>query len=380
MACSRLVLFLFPCLLNANESFEAFKKAQSQSLQREKKSFIDFKKEEDQAFKAYREKEEKAISDFKKKVRVFWPESDLEDADKHVNYSKDLRTKSLIDFKKNEITISQISPKKKISKAELLKKLNHTLTLNTHEAFKSNSLEQNIEKITKKPSYIKYAKVDKKPLLLTHSRTKTRLDLKNLTLTKKGSVYKLRYKLPKNSTYKRSLSYLVAAKSNARRFNLKAQWLLAIMHSESSFNPLARSHIPAYGLMQIVPRSAGIDAYKFLYKQRRLLSASYLYNSKNNIEMGSTYLHILYYRYLSSIKNPTSRLYCAIAAYNTGAGNVARAFVRSNSVKKAARIINTMSPENVYHHLLKNLKYDEPKHYLKRVRKRSLTYKELYRL
>ena len=152
------------------------------------------------------------------------------------------------------------------------------------------------------------------------------------------------------------------------------------MHSESSFNPMARSHIPAFGLMQIVPRSAGIDSYKFLYKKRRLVSASYLYNTKQNIEMGSAYFHILYYRYLSSIKNPKSRLYCAIAGYNTGAGNIAWAFTHKTNVKKAAKIINTMSPKEVYKHLQKNLKYDEPKHYLKRVSERSIRYKELYRL
>ena len=152
------------------------------------------------------------------------------------------------------------------------------------------------------------------------------------------------------------------------------------MHTESSFNPLAKSHIPAYGLMQIVPRSAGIDAYKFLYKKHRLLSASYLYNSKKNVEIGSAYFHILFYKYLRYIKNPTSRLYCAIAGYNTGAGNIAWAFRRDNNIKKASIKINKLSPEQVYKHLLSNLKYDEPKNYLKRVRARSIKYKELYRL
>ena len=65
--------------------------------------------------------------------------------------------------------------------------------------------------------------------------------------------------------------------------------IYAIMESESSFNPMARSNIPAYGLMQIVPRSAGIDAYNFLYKEKKLLSSRYLYNPSNNIKMGTAY-------------------------------------------------------------------------------------------
>ena len=143
---------------------------------------------------------------------------------------------------------------------------------------------------------------------------------------------------------------------------------------------MARSWVPAYGLMQIVPRTAGIDSYYFLYKKRRLLSASYLYNTKNNIETGSAYFHILYYKYLSAIKDPTSRLYCSIAGYNTGAGNVARSFVGTNSVQKAAAVINTMSPQQVYDHLLRKLPYEETRHYLKKVHTRSQKYQTLYQL
>ena len=150
------------------------------------------------------------------------------------------------------------------------------------------------------------------------------------------------------------------------------------MHSESSFNPRARSHIPAYGLMQIVPRSAGLDSFQFLYKEKKVVSGSYLYNSKNNIKMGSAYLHLLYFKYLKNIKNLDSRLYCTIAAYNTGPGNIAWAFTKSNSMKKAAPYINTKKPKEVYEMLLKNLRYDEPKHYLKKVTKRMSAYYKLY--
>jgi len=378
MVSSRLVLLLSPLLLHA-ESFEDFKQVQDNSFKQEKVKFIDFKKQEDQAFKSHLEQERKAISSYQKKVRSFWAQSDLEDAKKLTNYSKDLQTKSLIDFEKNQIVISQIAKHKKVSKQELVQQLNKTLQLNNQEAFKQNNLEQNINALTPHSKYIKEAKLDKQPLIQVGNQ-KTAISAQDVAMTKKGEVYEVRYTLPKNSTYKRSYNYLVAAKSNAARFNLDAEILLAIMHSESSFNPMARSHIPAFGLMQIVPKSAGIDSYKFLYNKRRLLSASYLYNTKNNIEIGSAYFHILYYKYLSSIKDPQSRLYCAIAGYNTGAGNVAWAFVRSYNIKKASKIINTMNAAQVYKHLQRHLKYDEPKHYLKRVSERSIKYKELYRL
>jgi membrane-bound lytic murein transglycosylase C len=108
-------------------------------------------------------------------------------------------------------------------------------------------------------------------------------------------------------------------------------------------------------------------------------TAQYLYNSSNNIEMGSAYLHILYYRYLKKIDNPTSRLYCTIAAYNTGSGNIAYAFTKNHNISQAAKKINKMKPQAVYNHLIAHLKYDEAKNYLKRVSKRVISYKQVYK-
>ena len=174
--------------------------------------------------------------------------------------------------------------------------------------------------------------------------------------------------MPPNSIVQRSKIYYKTIKKESRRQNIPMPLIFAVIHSESSFNPLARSHIPAYGLMQIVPKTAGRDTYKYLYN----------YNSENNIKMGTAYLHILYYRYLKGIENEDSRLYCTIAAYNTGAGNVARAFAKNNDLKAAAKIINTMSSRAVYNHLLRHLKYDETKYYLQKVRSRMPIYNRLY--
>merc|ERR1712065_121171 len=132
--------------------------------------------------------------------------------------------------------------------------------------------------------------------------------------------------MPPKTMIKKARLYKDDVNKNAYEQKIREALVFAIMHSESSFNPMARSHIPAFGLMQIVPRSAGIDSYKYLYGKRKVVSSTYLYDSKKNIKMGSAYLHLLQYKYLSHIKDPISKLYCVIAAYNTGAGNVAKAF------------------------------------------------------
>lgn len=380
MATSRLILFILPVLLSAQSDFSKFRQEQEKSFEKEKIRFTDFQKAEDEAFENHLKREKEEIVAFKKKLKAIWPDAELSSAKKLVNYSKDLKTKSLIDFKNNEIIISQISANEKEAKQKLFSALNETLNIDTQEVFAQSDLEQNIDKISNDSQYIKKAELNKVSLLKQEDNSSFEIDAKNIEITQKENVYQIKYILPADSTYQRSSKYLVLAKSNASRFNLQAQWLLAIMHTESSFNPMAKSYIPAFGLMQIVPKSAGIDSYRFLYEERRLLSASYLYNTENNIEIGSAYFHILYYKYLASIKDPQSRLYCAIAGYNTGAGNVARAFIGDNDVKKASLLINQMRPEDVYDYLLDNLKYDEPKQYLKQVRARSMHYKELYRL
>jgi membrane-bound lytic murein transglycosylase C len=130
---------------------------------------------------------------------------------------------------------------------------------------------------------------------------------------------------------------------------------------------MAKSHIPAYGLMQIVPRSAGKDATKHLYGKAKILAPSYLYGTENNINVGSAYLHVLYYKYLRKVKDPKSRIYCAIAAYNTGASNVARAFIRKKNFNKAVKRINKMTSGEVYQALIRRLPFRETRRYVKKV-------------
>jgi soluble lytic murein transglycosylase-like protein len=155
-----------------------------------------------------------------------------------------------------------------------------------------------------------------------------------------------------------------------------APLIYAIIHSESSFNPRARSGVPAYGLMQLVPRSGARDAYLFVYKQDRLLSDTYLYDPERNIELGSAYLSILDQRYFKKIENPMSRMLCSIAAYNTGAGNVCKAFDAGTSPSRAAPVINAMTPDQVYSRLRARLPYEETRNYVVKVNERLPLYRE----
>ncbi|PSV48233.1 transglycosylase SLT domain-containing protein [Photobacterium indicum] len=196
-------------------------------------------------------------------------------------------------------------------------------------------------------------------------------------VTTPKKVVKYNVKLPANSLKIRATQYQPLAEKESQTWKIDAALVMAIMHSESAFRPDAKSHVPAFGLMQVVPSSAGHDVNKQVRNIDAPMKAADLYKPEINVETGTAYLHILHDRYLKSIKSNESRLYCVIAAYNTGAGNVARAFNtnKSTSVGRAAKVINLMSPDEVYDHLIKNLPYDETKNYLKKVNGRIALYR-----
>ncbi len=389
------LIFALSVLLNA-ETFEEFKKANSDTSQKEQKAFQEYKKNLTAEFNAYVKEMNKAYADYKKEISTYWKNPKLTSKKDWVKYTKDKKTRTIVEFDKNLIVIQTIAKSKKEAELKLKKALLKVSLDDTKSALKSDELHQKIMKIQKQNSKFIVDKPIKKeqilaPIIFKKPPTKKKIiKYVNKKITPKkikvqkskihdAKIYSINVKLPSNTMIKRSKTYESTVRKNAKRFDLPVSLVFAIMHTESSFNPFAKSHIPAYGLMQIVPRSAGIDSYVFLYKKKKIPSANYLYNSENNIEMGSAYLHILYYRYLKYINNPTSRLYCTIAAYNTGAGNVAYAFVGNNNVKKAAKKINRLSSNRVYTHLIAHLKYDEAKNYLKRVSKRINSYKQLYK-
>jgi len=167
--------------------------------------------------------------------------------------------------------------------------------------------------------------------------------------------------------YQKAESYLEEVKNNALKWNVPKEIILAIMETESNFNPMARSHIPAYGLMQIVPSTAGADVNNKIFNIKGKPTPNHLYDSTKNIAYGSAYFNILMSRYLNTVKNPLSRLYCAIASYNTGIGNVSKAFNHGSKNRlKAINIINTLTPNEVYN-VLKSRTHTETQRYLDKV-------------
>lgn len=157
--------------------------------------------------------------------------------------------------------------------------------------------------------------------------------------------------------------------ASARKYKIKPSLVLSVIKNESAFDPEAVSRAGALGLMQLVPTSGGREAMSFLRGRTATPTRELLFTPDFNIELGTTYLHLLLTRHLGKVENETSRRYAAIASYNTGLSNVARAITGRRNVGKAIERINGMTPDEVYRALMTGLPYGETKAYLARVRR-----------
>ncbi len=151
----------------------------------------------------------------------------------------------------------------------------------------------------------------------------------------------------------------------ARRFGVSRNLVYAIIRVESDFNPYAINAVPAVGLMQVVPQSAGAEVQAHLTGKAGEPTKAFLFEPEHNITYGTAYLHLLGTRHLAGIGDALSREYCAIAAYNGGPGALLKTFQRERS--QALATINARPPMQVYETIVERHAAVETRNYLRKV-------------
>lgn len=141
---------------------------------------------------------------------------------------------------------------------------------------------------------------------------------------------------------------------SAMQFGIPAHLIVAVMHTESSFNPLAESRRQAYGLMQVVASAAGTAANGVLTGRRFKPTSQELFDPETNIRIGSAYLALLETRYFDNVDNDEVRELAVIAAYNWGPARVRRMFRRHGIPQTADAmrdLIEQSAPEETRHYV-----------------------------
>ena len=378
-------------------------------------------KKYDESEERLRKKREK----FKNAVEKKWDTYKESTSKSYVTYSKDLSSRTIVDFEKGEVTIEVITDEEdpkydsheskfnseldeqfvkndKINKigllirARLLNIIAMFVLQDDEDTNRDGSANSSFVKQLSK--LLKVKGDDGQPILkdqlvdvggkavegvgntLSVAKDLISNKTKNVRMHfskdgKKRTIISIKIPLSDDHMEKRKERYKELIEIEARRFNIPTEIALAIAETESAFNPKAKSHVPAYGLMQLVPKTGARDAYQWIYKKDKFITGRYLYKPRNNVELGCAYLSMIRHHYFSDIRDDDLAYICAIPAYNTGVGNVSKALIDKTNIGEAAKKANKMNKDELYNKLYSDLSSKEAKNYLKKVWIRKENYK-----
>ncbi len=311
-------------------------------------------------------KDLKFLSNFIDNISKQWGDKNVKVPKKkeYVKYMQNFKSRALVDFDRGIVTVESLDSKKSLKNAIvttlLLPDDPRGADLFSAKKIKLGATPYLLGEVKDDQNKnIRYTwRANRYASLLLKKRYKTKI-------VNKKKIYFVTIPMVKDHASVRVKKFKPYVKKYARKFGISENLAYAIIRTESNFNQFAMSKSGAIGLMQIVPTSAGRDAYMHVKGKRWTPSKEYLFDAKNNIELGVAYLNIIDKKYLDGIKNPISREYCVISAYNTGSGNVLKVFSKNRS--KAKSIINSKKPSQIYKKLRSSLPYEETRRYLKKV-------------
>ena len=362
-------------------------------MEEEQKRLAAFQQAEAEAFQNFQSQEAAAYRQFVAEVEQKWNEFLSPTKEEWVDYSEDTNTRTIVNFEekeqpeegKGQIVIETLVPADdpdalEKGKDQIRVEVEKVLVPTPEESPETPSSDADREKVAPPPvasvlegqvktqeggaitpenveAFIKeevlpQAKVDPEPV-----PSKDGVARVKVAVTIPMVPEHLRIRAEK---------FLEPIRKYTAQRDLDVPLVLALIQTESYFNPVAKSHIPAYGLMQIVPRSGGLDAYRYVFKRDQMPTAEFLYEADNNLLLGTAYMQLLNKRYLYGVKDPLKREYLMIAAYNGGIGRVIKRVMKGYNVPE-------ISSDEVFDALIKEMP-TETKNYLKKVTSRKENY------
>jgi membrane-bound lytic murein transglycosylase C len=310
------------------------------------------------------------------KVNKKWGKnnSELPEKKKYVKYTNDYQARTIVDFDKGTVRVETLTTS---SPLDTLKQAVTTTLLTTADPTKTDIFSSDAPDTEGVPFLYPQVMDHDGKLVQYRWRAERYANYLVSNKLKKSSsngstVYAVEFNLVAQHEHLRQEKYSQYVIAAAKRYNLSPALIYGIIETESSFNPYAVSPANAYGLMQVVPATAGRDVYNLVKKKSGEPTKEVLFSPENNIDIGSAYLHILQTRYLVKVTNKLSQEYSMISAYNGGTGNVLKTFDTDRT--RAMNKINQTSTSNVYKKLRYNHPRTESRNYLEKVTKAKKNY------
>ena len=273
------------------------------------------------------EKQGKEFLLLKNRVEKLWPRIILNSKNNWVKYNPKANTKSEVDFENGTITLEVVVEDSKVDKAT---------SLEIAEITKSSMKSQLAGLMA--TGVLDRQIADNNNAAISNKQAVNFLNrdlANNLTVNRKivigkdgvkRRIVQYKFNMIQDHVLIRAENYLTTVSKYAREKKLDPALILAIIHTESHFNPLAVSHCHAYGLMQIIPRFAGLEANRILGRNF-IPDKKALLDPATNIQMGCVYFSRLVYRYFSNYEYPAN-LYFSIAGYNWGTRMVKQRIIK----------------------------------------------------
>lgn len=382
-----LVLIGVECHAQVESEYERYVREQKAAMEQMKNDQDSKIEEMNKQYEEYVKAEREAYSKFVKEMSAKWGEGNVAESTRKdwVEYSDNGNSRSIVDFENGEATVEVVTtPGKNVNKEELEKTVK-ILILNKGKTKDYDSSVEKAEPLSEEPvlqglvetpsgEVVDESNVDESVKEIVENAVVEVKTVKDPDGNER-QITSVSFELIPDHIRVRVEKFADQVSKYCGQFSVEPSLAYAVIQTESSFNPKAKSYVPAYGLMQIVPASAGADCAQSLKKNFSKPTANYLYDPDNNIEMGVHYLYLLRKRYFKDVNDEKKQELCVIASYNTGAGNLARALRGDTNIKKAIPQINDMTYDELFAYLKKNL-LKETQNYIVNVTERANNFKK----
>lgn len=293
-------------LAQKTDDFEAWRQEQSRRFQ-------EFRDRKDDAYRAYVAEVEARWNAFEESTKKKW-----------VDYSPDRNTRSRVKFEDGYVELESVQEADDPNAAD---KANEGIKdqlmklVDTDNEARTSILENQIPVDDSEQATVDRTNVE----TYFDSKVQNQVQPVERLQSQDGKTrikYRVRVPFVQNHYVRRAEKYLPIVVKYAEQFKLNPRLVLAIIYAESAFNPMAKSHADAYGMMQLIPKYGARDAYQFIYREDRIVDPAALYNPEMNIQLGCGYLHLLLYQHWQAETVWEKKRALSICSYNWGPHNV----------------------------------------------------------